>query len=104
MRKRIQVYTDPETKRRIELAAAKHHASVTDYCFTAIRERLAADDVMEHEHIEIPVRRSHDINLIADLRALRNKMTIARDARSLDLDAIFDDLHEEREHDLLGLR
>ncbi len=104
MRKRIQVYTDPETKRRIDLAAAKYDASVTDYCFTAIRERLAEDDVMEHEQIEIAIKRSHDTNLIADLRALREKIKVARDGRPLDLDSIFDELHEERDRELLGVR
>jgi len=98
------VYTDPETKRRIELAAAKYDASVTDYCFNAIRERLAEDDVLEHERIEISLKPSHDTNLIADLRDLREKITVARGGRPLDLDIIFDELHEERERELLGVR
>jgi hypothetical protein len=31
-KQRIQVYADPELKRRIELAAAKHNVPVTEYC------------------------------------------------------------------------
>ena len=45
----IQVYTDPETKRRVELAAAKHEISVTEYCFEAIQQQLAEDDLLERE-------------------------------------------------------
>lgn len=104
MRERIQVYIDPETKRRIVLAATKYNASLTDYCFNAIQERLAEDDVMEHEQIEVPIKHTHDANLIADLCALREKIKIARDGQPLDLDIIFDELHEERERELLGLR
>jgi uncharacterized protein (DUF1778 family) len=40
-KQRIQVYADPETKRRIELAAAKHETSVTEYCLAAIEQQLA---------------------------------------------------------------
>ena len=68
---RIQVYTDPETKRRIELAAARLDVAVTQYCLEAIRQRLADEEMLEKEKIEIPVKPQKDETLIADLRALR---------------------------------
>lgn len=42
-KQRIQVYTDPATKRRIELAAAKVNLPVTEYCLRAIEQQLADD-------------------------------------------------------------
>lgn len=42
-KQRIQVYADPETRRRIGLAAAKHQMPVTEYCFEAIRQQLATE-------------------------------------------------------------
>ena len=40
---RIQVYADPETRRRIGLVAAKHQMPVTEHCFEAIRQQLATE-------------------------------------------------------------
>lgn len=53
-KKRTQVYADEETKRRVDLAAAKHNVPVTEYCLAAIKQQLAEDDVLEREQIEIP--------------------------------------------------
>jgi hypothetical protein len=36
-----------ETRRRIELAAAKYNLPVTEYCLNAIRQQLAEDDLLE---------------------------------------------------------
>ena len=44
---RIQVYTDEETKRRIELAAVRQNIAVTEYRLRAIEQRLAEDDMLE---------------------------------------------------------
>jgi hypothetical protein len=46
-KKRIQVYADEETKRRVEAAAAKYRMPVTAYCLAAIRQQLADDDMLE---------------------------------------------------------
>jgi hypothetical protein len=48
---RIQVYTDEETKRRIELAAVRQNIAVTEYCLQAIEQRLAEDDMLERATI-----------------------------------------------------
>jgi len=42
-KKRIQVYAEPEMKRRIELAAAKYNIPVTEYCLSAIQQQRADD-------------------------------------------------------------
>ena len=80
-KRRIQVYSDPETKRRIELAAAKKQTSVTEYCLAAIEQQLADDDMLEREQINIPVTQL-EAALIADLRQLLQRR------RVFDLDAV----------------
>ena len=102
-KKRIQVYTDPETKRRIELAAARHDVPVTQYCLEAIRQQLAEDDLLEREQIEIPIKPIQDADLIADLRALRDKILARRGGKPID-PGIVEQIREERDDELIGLR
>lgn len=101
--KRIQVYTDWEMKRRIELAAAKRQRAVTEYCLEAIKQQLIEDDMLEEENIEIPIKPTKDANLIADLRKLRETIKMDRGDQLIDLDAIIDQVREERDHELMGV-
>jgi len=104
-KRRIQVYTDPETKRRIELAAAKQQTSVTEYCLAAIEQQLADDDILEREQIDIPVTSTQlEATLIADLRQLRARISADRRGAAIDLDSLFDELHDERDHELFSMR
>ncbi|MBI3943194.1 MAG: hypothetical protein HY326_09295 [Chloroflexi bacterium] len=103
-KKRIQVYADPETKRRIELAAAKHDIPVTEYCLEAIKQQLLEDDILEAEQIEIPVKKTRDTDLIAELKALHADILAYRGGKPLDIDAAIDQLREERDYELTGLR
>jgi hypothetical protein len=99
---RIQVYTDEETKRRIELAAAKHDVAITQYCLEAIKQQLAEDDMLERETIEIPVKPDGDEDLISDLRALRESIKARRGGKLITLD-IVEQVREERDRELTGL-
>jgi hypothetical protein len=99
---RIQVYTDPEMKRRIELAAARWNVAVTHYCLEAIQERLEEEEMLEKERIEIPVKPEQNEDLLADLRALREKVLIRREGRPITRD-VLNELREERDHELGGL-
>jgi uncharacterized protein (DUF1778 family) len=99
---RIQVYTDEETKRRIELAAAKHDIAITQYCLEAIRQQLAEDDMLERETIEIPIKPNRDEDLIDDLCALRERIKARRGGELITLD-IVEQVREERDHELTGL-
>lgn len=101
---RIQVYTDEETKRRIELAAARQDIAITQYCLEAIRQRLAEDDMLEREKIEIPIKPARDEDLIADLRALHEEIKAYRGGKLIDVDQELDQMREERDHELTGLR
>ena len=100
-KQRIQVYTDAETKRRIELAVARHETSVTEYCLAAIEQQLADDDMLEREQIDILIKPAQaGADLIADLRQLRDQITADRGGELIDLDSLFDELHDERDHEL----
>lgn len=100
-KQRIQVYADPETKRRIELAAAKRNIPVTEYCLGAIRQQLADDDLLEVTQVEIAVSpQNKDDTLIADLRALREAILADRGGKLLDVDNFIEQTREERDREL----
>lgn len=103
-KKRIQVYTDEETKRRIELAAAKFDVPVTEYCLTAIRQQLAEDDLLKREKIEISVSAKTVEKHTTHLRALQKEIKESRGGKLIDVDSLIEQVREEREHEILGLR
>jgi hypothetical protein len=93
----VQVYTDEETKRRIELAAARRDIAVTQYCLEAIKRQLAKDDVLERETIEMPVRPVRDTDLVANLRALHREIKAYRGGGLIDLDHKLEQIRQERD-------
>jgi hypothetical protein len=105
-KQRIQIYADPEIKRRVELAAAKHQVAVTEYCLQAIVQQLADDDLLEEKQIHItvtPAKRNDD-TLIADLRALREAILADRGGKLIEVDEILEQVREERLYELTDLR
>jgi len=102
-KKRIQVYADEETKRRMELAAVKEDVSVTEYCLRAIIEQLDQDDMLDRDRIEIAVKPSADDSLIADLRALRRRIEARRGGKPIGPDVV-QQTREERDRELIGMR
>lgn len=104
IKKRIQVYADEEIKRRVELAAAKHRVAVTEYCLTAIEQRLAEDDVLERQQIQIAVKQPDENDLLPELEALHGDVLRYRDGEPLDVDCHLIAVREERDDELLGLR
>jgi hypothetical protein len=104
-KQRIQVYADPEMKRRIELAAAKYNVPVTEYCLNAIQQQLADDDVLEEAQVTIAVKPNQpDDTLIAELRALHQEILAYRGGEWIDVDAELAAMREERDDELTGLR
>lgn len=100
--KRIQVYADSETKRRIELAAAKQDVPVTSYCLNAIMQQLAEDEVLEQERIEISVKppvQTVDPELITQMRALRERIKARRGGKLIITDVV-EQVRAEREEEL----
>lgn len=104
-KQRIQVYADPEIKRRIELAAAKYNVPVTEYCLSAIQQQLADDDLLEEEHIQVPVTPGKpDNTLIDELHALREAILADRGGKLLDVDDFIEQMRQERDYELTGVR
>ena len=105
-KQRIQVYASPETKRRIELAAAKYNVPVTEYCLNAIEQQLADDDLLEAAEISIAATpdKGEGDNLIAELRTLHQEIFAYRRGRWIDVDAEIRKMREERDYELTGLR
>lgn len=103
-KERIQVYAEPELKRRIELAAAKRDTPVTQYCLDAIVQQLADDDVLEQSQVTINVHPGSDDTLIADLRALHDRILTRRVGKLIDVDTIMEQVRNERDDELLSLR
>lgn len=103
-KKRIQVYADEETKRSIELAAAKHDIPVTEYCLEAIKLLLAEDDLLGRNTVKIAIKPPREDDLITRLRALHTKILKRRDGELIDIDRHLDKMREERDYEITGLR
>jgi uncharacterized protein (DUF1778 family) len=101
-RERIQVYADRETKRRVELAAAKRDIAVTQYCLEAIEQQLLEEGVLEEQSVEIPVEPVSPAELMADLRSLGERILARRGGRPIDLD-IVEQVRAERDDEIAGL-
>jgi hypothetical protein len=102
-KKRIQVYADEETKRRVELAAAKHNVAVTEYCLEAIRKQLAEDDMLQQATVEIPIEPGLMEDLVAEIRELSERIRARRDGEPIDVVAIIEQMRAERDDELLGM-
>jgi hypothetical protein len=102
-KKRLQIYIDAETKRRIELAAAKHNMPITSYCLTAIQQQLEEDGVEVDD--QVPTSEQTEFQeLIADIQELQERILRRRGGKPIDVDALLDQLREERDEESLGLR
>ena len=99
--KRIQVYADEETKRRIELAAMIREVPVTEYCLDAITQQLRQDDVLEQSEILVRLASGTEEDLMDDLRALRGQIRARRG--EIDVHELVDQVRAERDDELLGL-
>jgi hypothetical protein len=86
------------------LAAAKYNVPVTDYCLSAIQQQLADDDLLEQTHVAIPVTSGSDDTLIADLRGLREAILADRGGEPLNIDDFIEQMREERDYEITGLR
>lgn len=102
-KQRIQVYADPELKRRIELAAAKHNMPVTEYCLDAIEQKLADEGLLEEVQIQIPTRPTKDDSLMDDLRKLHEKILARRSGKPIEIDAL-EQVRSERDDELTRMR
>lgn len=102
-KRRIQVYADPDIKRRIELAAARHNMPVPEYCLSAILQQLTEEDLLDRAQIEISVQPGSHEDLQLKLDALHKRILARRGNRPIDVD-IIEQIREERDYELTGLR
>jgi hypothetical protein len=99
---RIQVYADIETKRRIELAAAKHKLPVSSYCLEAIKQQLSEDELLDETQVDISVKPSAQTgedDLFEEMRDLRERIK-ARRGGELIIDDVLEQVRAEREEEL----
>lgn len=101
-KQRIQVYTDPETKRRIELAAAKANLPVTEYCLRAIEQQLADDGLLDAAAVTIPItpENQNAEAWLAEIRALHQAILAHRGGAWIDVDAELEQMRDERDREL----
>jgi hypothetical protein len=100
--KRIQVYADDETVRRVELAAAKHNLPVTKYCLQAIAQQLRDDDMLERNRVEIRIK-PEMADLLVSLRTLHRRILTRRAGKFIDIDQALAATRDERDYELIGL-
>jgi hypothetical protein len=97
-KKRIQIYADDETIRRVELAAEKHSLPVTTYCLTAIQHQL------EEDGIEVESTPTQFQDLIAELRELQERILQERGGQPVNVNSLLEQLREERDEESLSMR
>lgn len=102
-KKCIQIYVDEGIRRRIELAAAKRNVSITSYCLAAIKQKLAEDDLLERDQIEIATTQRDEDDLIADLQALHAEILAYRGGQLLDINRGLEATRKARDDEIAGL-
>lgn len=100
----IKLYTDPDTKRRIELRAAKYDVAIAEYCLTAIQRQLEEDELLETYRVDIPGTSGLDERFFSSLQELQEKIKVRRRGQPIDIDRIMSKMRDERENEILGLR
>jgi hypothetical protein len=91
-----------QTKRRIELAAAKRDTPVTQYCLDAIVQQMADDELLEVDAVEIDVNPKVDTGLIEDMWSLREEILSRRGNIPISMDFV-GQVRAERDDELICL-
>jgi hypothetical protein len=102
-RKCPQIYVDDETIRRVEVAAQKHKLPVTTYCLTAIQHQLEEDGI-EVDELFVEADQAQFQTVLEKIIDLQQRILKRRDGQSVDVDALLEELREERDEEALGLR
>jgi|GEM_PF-1311019 len=100
--RKIEVYADTETKRRIESAAAKRNLPVAGYCLQAIVQQVWEDEALEQEQTPIaatPSKHTLDSDLMAEMRTLRERIHTRRGGELITADVV-EQVRAERDEEL----
>lgn len=98
----IEIYADPELKRRVEMAAAKHNLPVADYLLDAIEQKLADEGVVDEKVNGSPTAlEKKDDTLLDEMRELRERILARRGGKPIEIDAL-ELIRSERDDELIG--
>ena len=100
----IQLFTDPETERRLEVVASKRDVAVAEYCLAAIKRQLVEDEQLEAYRSTGVGRSEVDEAFFDSLKALREKISKRRSGNPIEVDRVISQIREERENEIHGLR
>ena len=92
----IQLFTDPETERRLKAVAAKRDIAVAEYCLAAIERQLVEDEQLEGERSTVAGRTEVDEAFFDSLQALREKICERRSGKPIEVDRMMSQIREER--------
>ncbi len=98
----IQLFTDPETERRLEVVASKRDVAVAEYCLAAIKRQLVEDEQLEDCRPSGADRSKVDEAFFDSLQALREKIRKRRNGKPIEVDRIISQIRQEREIDFDG--
>lgn len=103
-KERIQVYVDSDTKKRVELGAARQEVSVTRYCLDAIQQKLDEENLLNKDEITVPVdRKTHQLQVINRIQSLREQTLERREGAELEIDSVIQDLRDEQTRSAAGM-
>ena len=100
----IQLFTDPETERRLEVVASKRDVAVAEYCLEAIKRQLVEDEQLEAFRSTGLGRSEVDESFFDSLQALREKIGKRRKGKPIEVDSVISQIREERDDEIYGLR
>ena len=92
----IQLFTDPETERRLEAVAAKRDIAVAEYCLAAMERQLVEDEQLEGDRSIVAGRSEVDEAFFDSLQALREKISERRSGKPIEVDRMMSHIREER--------
>jgi predicted TIM-barrel enzyme len=99
----IEVYADPELKRRVEMAAAKHNIPIAEYWLDAIEQKLADDVVLaEANHESSNEPKKPDTSILDEIQELRERILARRGGKPIEID-ILELVRSERDDELTSM-
>lgn len=97
----LKIQIDPETKQRVEVAAAEKKISVDDYVLNAVQRQLAEESLQNEEP---SLTKDESVQLAQEMISLREKILAERNNEYIDINAIIDLVRDERDAELFDLR
>jgi hypothetical protein len=97
----LEITLDAETKQRVEVVAAEKNVSVNDYVMAAVQRQLANDEPITDR---AQMAQDEAIQLVKDMRALRESILAERNGELIDVNAILDLVRDGQDAEPYNLR